>query len=110
MQALRIGYALGLDSKTLDPAKPFPPGSVPTAEEEIYNRERVAWTYAYAFDRQISIRTGKAFWSRGPQLCFAGGGAGGERPTATATFPSLRAIEGSTKEDSQDDFASLLQA
>jgi hypothetical protein len=26
----------------------------------------------YIFDRQISIRTGRAFWSRGPALCFRG--------------------------------------
>lgn len=77
------------------------------------------------FDRQISIRTGKAFWSRGgppsqssipplialasafagPQLCFTPAGSGGVYPTATNNFPDLRFVE-----ETQDDFASLLQA
>lgn len=40
----------------------------------------------------------------GPQLCFAAG-HNGVYPTATKNFPSLRFVE-----DTQDDFASLLQA
>lgn len=83
-------------------------------------RERVAWTYCYLFDRQIAIRTGqpflpspscfsactdvlrhvclgKAFWSRGPGLMFSG--------SSGDYFPSMRPVPGV-----QDDFASLLQA
>lgn len=75
------------------------------------------------YSRRISVRTGKAFWSRGallfiptltlslmcsisvgPGLCFTGG-SGGVYPTAAKNFPALRFIP-----DVQDDFASLLQA
>jgi hypothetical protein len=29
------------------------------------NRKRLAWAACYMSDRQISVRIGKAFWSRG---------------------------------------------
>ncbi|KAM0754657.1 hypothetical protein T439DRAFT_118591 [Meredithblackwellia eburnea MCA 4105] len=102
--AVRLGYMLGLDQKTLLPAKSLEESTSGTEAEEMLNRERVAWTYCYLFDRQISVRTGKAFWSRGPGLCFTGG-AGGVYPTAAKNFPALRFIP-----EIQDDFASLLQA
>ncbi|KAN0104165.1 hypothetical protein V8E51_009910 [Hyaloscypha variabilis] len=60
--AVRFSYFLGLDQKTL-----LRPGEV---YDEQMSRERLAWTYCYVFDRQVSIRLGKAFWSRGPGLCF----------------------------------------
>lgn len=85
---------MGLDSKTLTPAQPFDAYAEHTESEEILNRERVAWTCelssarslscladrfvctdCYMFDRQISIRTGKAFWSRGELICFVDEGA-----------------------------------
>jgi hypothetical protein len=60
--AVRFSYFLGLDQKTL-----LPPSEV---YDERTSRERLAWTYCYIFDRQVSIRLGKAFWSRGPGPCF----------------------------------------
>ncbi|KAI5481636.1 hypothetical protein MNV49_002862 [Pseudohyphozyma bogoriensis] len=102
--AVRLGYMLRLDEASLQPAKSLAESTDNSAAQELLNRERVAWTYCYLFDRQISIRTGKAFWSRGPGLCFSGG-AGGIYPTAAKNFPSLRFIP-----EVQDDYASLLQA
>ena len=71
----------------------------------------------------ISIRSGKAFWSRGmlnatvsairqliylsfkgPGLCFQRTHCGAV-PSASETFPSLRAVPGH-----QDDFSAMLQA
>ena len=53
---------LALDQTTLYPTIPkiadTPEGK---AAEEKLDRDRIAWTYCYLFDRQISIRTGKAF-------------------------------------------------
>ncbi|KAF2493024.1 hypothetical protein BU16DRAFT_514325 [Lophium mytilinum] len=56
--ALRIGYFLGLDKysfRVIDDGK-----------DVQHNRKRLVWTACYISDRQISIRIGKAFWSRGP--------------------------------------------
>lgn len=35
-------------------------------------RARGVWTWCYLFDRTLGLRTGLAFWSRGPTLCFQG--------------------------------------
>ncbi|TDZ14656.1 hypothetical protein Cob_v012489 [Colletotrichum orbiculare MAFF 240422] len=59
-------------------------------------RRRLAWTFTYLSDRQISISMGQAFWSRGPALSA--------RFTAD-DFPSLQ-----PQNSSGEDFASLLQA
>ncbi|KFZ07856.1 hypothetical protein V502_09689 [Pseudogymnoascus sp. VKM F-4520 (FW-2644)] len=56
--ALRIGYYLRLDRT-----------SFRNDDEERmvhYNRRRLAWAACYISDRQISVRIGRAFWSRGP--------------------------------------------
>ena len=59
--AVRLGYLLGLDQASfLDPSKDNPNNSL------MFHRRILAWTYCYFMDRNISIRTGKAFWSRGP--------------------------------------------
>lgn len=62
--AIRMAYALGLDqvSRSRNDAVPEP----------LLERSRLAWTYCYLFDRQVSTRQGKAFWSRGPSICFQG--------------------------------------
>lgn len=60
--AIRLSYLLGLDQKTLIP--------VEEVQDEEVHQQRLAWTYCYMHDRQASIRLGKAFWSRGPGLCF----------------------------------------
>ncbi|KAH8107514.1 hypothetical protein DFH11DRAFT_1732247 [Phellopilus nigrolimitatus] len=110
--AVRIGYMLGLDQKTLRPITPSveedSSGIVNDAdkllENERLDRERLAWTYCYIFDRSISIRSGKAFWSRGPGLCFQRTHCG-MVPSASESFPSLGPIPGV-----QDDFSAMLQA
>ncbi|KFY31990.1 hypothetical protein V493_00625 [Pseudogymnoascus sp. VKM F-4281 (FW-2241)] len=56
--ALRIGYYLRLDRT-----------SFKNDDEERtvhYNRCRLDWAACYISDRQISVRIGRAFWSRGP--------------------------------------------
>lgn len=57
--ALRIGYFLGLDKYSFavrgDDVK-----------DPQWQRKRLVWTACYISDRQISIRLGRAFWSRGP--------------------------------------------
>jgi hypothetical protein len=60
--AVRFGYFIGLDQKTMLPAA--------DVHDEKASHERLAWSYYYIFDRKASIRLGKAFWSRGPGLCF----------------------------------------
>ncbi|KIY72965.1 hypothetical protein CYLTODRAFT_417473 [Cylindrobasidium torrendii FP15055 ss-10] len=98
--AVRIGYMMGLDQKTFITSST--PGSVTTEDNQL-NRERLAWTYCYLFDRQISIRIGKAFWSRGPGLCFHA--QNDNEPAAHTNFPSLKPVAGL-----QDDYASVVQA
>ncbi|KDQ49197.1 hypothetical protein JAAARDRAFT_43035 [Jaapia argillacea MUCL 33604] len=97
--AVRLGYMMGLDQKTFIP----PDGSSDEMDDSLH-RERLAWTYCYMFDRQISIRIGKAFWSRGPGLCFQSSGYYTE-PSPFINFPTLRPVAGV-----QDDFSSLVQA
>ncbi|KAK9472025.1 uncharacterized protein V1510DRAFT_435862 [Dipodascopsis tothii] len=80
--AVRLSYYLGLDQKTL----------LTTAEpmDLETHRQRLAWTYCYMHDRQASIRLGKAFWSRGPGLCFQNPNVGASVVHDSAVnFPSL---------------------
>lgn len=56
--ALRLGYFLGIDRTSF---KDDHDGDVAT-----FNRKRVAWAACYICDRQVSIRLGRGFWSRGP--------------------------------------------
>ncbi|KAF8896935.1 hypothetical protein CPB85DRAFT_1328559 [Mucidula mucida] len=100
--AVRLGYMMGLDQKTFISVPSTPTESVIDSDNHL-NRERLAWTYCYMFDRQISIRIGKAFWSRGPGLCFHS--PGDKEPSAYTNFPSLRPVPGL-----QDDYASVVQA
>ena len=56
--AIRLGYLLGIDRT----------GFRTEYENEntaALNRKRLAWAACYMSDRQISVRIGKAFWSRG---------------------------------------------
>ncbi|KAF2759045.1 hypothetical protein EJ05DRAFT_509914 [Pseudovirgaria hyperparasitica] len=56
--ALRISYFLGLDRFSF---------RIPDeGKDPQFNRKRLIWTACYMSDRQISIRIGKGFWSRGP--------------------------------------------
>ncbi|KAH0425847.1 hypothetical protein CcaCcLH18_10716 [Colletotrichum camelliae] len=70
-QAVRLGYALRLD--------------------------RAAFRVTFIADRQISVRLGQSFWSRGPSL---------SSNFTAKDFPALRPASGKTDED----FASVLQA
>lgn len=56
--ALRIAYFLALDKYSFR--------FVDQERDPNHNRKRLLWTCAYISDRHISIRIGKAFWSRGP--------------------------------------------
>lgn len=87
--ALRIGYFLGLDRYSFavrgDDVK-----------DPQWQRKRLVWTACYISDRQISIRLGRAFWSRGP---------GPLTTLRKDDFPSLSpAVQGG------EDFASIFQA
>ncbi|KAF5006888.1 hypothetical protein F66182_15788, partial [Fusarium sp. NRRL 66182] len=55
--ALRSGYFMGLDRTSF---RGDPTG------EDCDARKRLAWTSCYITDRLISVRIGRAFWSRGP--------------------------------------------
>lgn len=62
----------------------------------------------------MSLRLGKAFWSRGPNVCFQGFSASAQTGPAAApgNFPFLRAIDPGRGGDPalmQDDLASLVQ-
>ncbi|KXH52187.1 hypothetical protein CNYM01_00518 [Colletotrichum nymphaeae SA-01] len=84
---VRLAYLLRLEESSFRADKEADPAML---------RRRLAWTFTYLSDRQISIRMGQAFWSRGPALSA--------RFTAE-DFPSLQ-----PQYASGDDFASLLQA
>ncbi|KAF2200233.1 hypothetical protein GQ43DRAFT_82020 [Delitschia confertaspora ATCC 74209] len=56
--ALRMAYFLGLDRYSFR--------VVDDGKDPNHSRKRLVWTAAYISDRHISIRIGKAFWSRGP--------------------------------------------
>ncbi|KAM5344906.1 hypothetical protein ACJ41O_010768 [Fusarium nematophilum] len=66
------------------------------AASEHLSRQRIAWAACYMSDRQVSIRLGKGFWSRGP----------GPSVSLRATdFPCLQA-----QKLGSDNFALLFQA
>lgn len=58
--AIRLGYLLGIDRTGFRT-------EVEGQSAEL-NRKRLAWAACYMSDRQISVRIGKAFWSRGPVI------------------------------------------
>lgn len=100
--AVRFSYFLGLDQKTL-----LSPYEVP---DEQTARERLAWTYCYIYDRQISIRLGKAFWSRGPGLCFESLPETGMEFSAEAhmNFPPLASVPKSQALNSENSLTARL--
>ncbi|KAK3647799.1 hypothetical protein LTR56_000676 [Elasticomyces elasticus] len=87
--ALRIGYFLGLDRYS------FAVRGDDTKDPQ-WQRKRLVWTACYMSDRQISIRLGRAFWSRGP---------GPLTTLRKEDFPSLAATA-----PGEEDFASIFQA
>jgi hypothetical protein len=87
--ALRIAYFLGLDRYSFavrgDDVK-----------DTQWQRKRLVWTSCYISDRQISIRLGRAFWSRGP---------GPLTTLRREDFPMLAPAH-----PGEEDFASIFQA
>ncbi|EQB46667.1 hypothetical protein CGLO_14299 [Colletotrichum gloeosporioides Cg-14] len=59
-QAVRLGYALRLDRAA------FRGNGNSTSQNQHQNR--LIWMFTYIADRQISVRLGQSFWSRGPSL------------------------------------------
>ncbi|BEI94648.1 uncharacterized protein CcaverHIS019_0702290 [Cutaneotrichosporon cavernicola] len=104
--AIRCAYGLGLDKLALK--------LIPEVDRTYdVERARLVWTYCYLFDRHVSLRLGKAFWSRGPNVCFQGFSASSQTGPAAApgNFPFLREATPSPGSDAptQEDFASLVQ-
>jgi hypothetical protein len=85
--ALRSGYFLGLDRTSFrgDPSS-----------EDCDARKRLAWTTCYISDRLISVRIGRAFWSRGP---------GPMTGFVSQDFPSLQPVN-----EGDEDYARIIQA
>ena len=86
--ALRSGYFLGLDRTSFR--------GDPSGDTETEARRRLAWTSCYISDRLISVRIGRAFWSRGP---------GPMTGLVSQDFPSLQPIK-----DGDEDYAIIFQA
>lgn len=87
--ALRTGYFLGLDRtafRTEDTEGKF----------SDHDRKRLAWAQCYISDRLISVRVGRAFWSRGP---------GPMTGLSSRDFPSL-----APQSPSDEDHAKIFQA
>jgi hypothetical protein len=86
--ALRIAYFLALDRYSFR--------FVDQGKDQDHDRKRLIWTAAYVSDRHISIRIGKAFWSRGP---------GPLTTLRREDYPSLV-----PKSPNEEDHASIFQA
>lgn len=86
--ALRIAYYLALDRYSFR--------FVDQGKDPDHHRKRLIWTSAYVSDRHISIRIGKAFWSRGP---------GPLTTLRREDYPSLI-----PKSPNEEDYASIFQA
>ncbi|KAJ5370536.1 uncharacterized protein N7496_006628 [Penicillium cataractarum] len=70
--------------------------------DPIAQRKRLAWTFTYLSDRQISIRMGQAFWCRGPALSVR---------FIAQDFPTLQPRpQSSSSSSSTEDYASWIQA
>ena len=86
--ALRTGYFLGLDRTS------FRSEGVEEAKND--GRKRLAWASCYVSDRLISVRIGRAFWSRGP---------GPMTGLSSKDFPSLQPLA-----SGDEDYAKIFQA
>jgi hypothetical protein len=85
--ALRSGYFVGLDRTS------FRGDSGDSTNDA---RKRLAWANCYISDRLISVRIGRAFWSRGP---------GPMTGLVSQDFPSLQPME-----PDNEDYARIFQA
>lgn len=86
--AIRSGYWLGLDRTAFRSEAP--------EEAKTDGRKRLAWASCYISDRLISVRIGKAFWSRGP---------GPMTDLSSKDFPSLQPVN-----PGDEDYARILEA
>ncbi|KAF7717162.1 Fungal Zn(2)-Cys(6) binuclear cluster domain-containing protein [Penicillium ucsense] len=86
--ALRSGYFIGLDRTSFR--------GDPHGDQESEARRRLAWASAYVSDRLISVRIGRAFWSRGP---------GPMTGLSSHDFPSLQPIK-----EGDEDYSKIYQA
>ena len=86
--ALRSGYFLGLDRTSFR-------GDL-SGDPETEARKRLAWANCYISDRLISVRIGRAFWSRGP---------GPMTGLVSKDFPSLQPVK-----EGDEDYARIFQA
>jgi hypothetical protein len=86
--ALRSGYFIGMD-RTSFRGDPF-------GDQEGEARRRLAWASCYVSDRLISVRIGRAFWSRGP---------GPMTGLVSQDFPSLQPAQ-----EGEEDYAKIFQA
>ncbi|OBS16019.1 hypothetical protein FPOA_13222 [Fusarium poae] len=59
--AVRLGYLLRLDTAAFR-------NFIDDESKEQEERKRLVWVFVYLLDRQISVRLGHSFWSRGPAL------------------------------------------
>ncbi|KAK1242001.1 hypothetical protein MKX07_007824 [Trichoderma sp. CBMAI-0711] len=75
----------------------FPNTTMQQETKEQAEHKRLIWTFVYIADRQISVRLGQSFWSRGPSLSTR---------FTSKDFPSLQPCF----HDTQDDYASVHQA
>ncbi|KAL7419170.1 hypothetical protein Q5752_006006 [Cryptotrichosporon argae] len=103
--AIRAAYGIGLDQTAIEDGER-------TGEHE---RARSVWTWCYLYDRSIGHRTGLAFWSRGPNICFNGYSNISQTGEAAAlvNFPYMLAgTSGASPTPRLDvaDSASLMQA
>lgn len=86
--ALRSGYFIGLDRTSFR--------GDPYGDQAIEARRRLAWASCYVSDRLISVRIGRAFWSRGP---------GPMTGLVSQDFPSLQPAR-----EGDEDYAKVFQA
>ncbi|ODN73405.1 hypothetical protein L202_07931 [Cryptococcus amylolentus CBS 6039] len=105
--AVRSAYEMGLDKLGLQ--------LIAETERTLeLERAKLAWVYCYLFDRHISIRLGKGFWTRGGSVCFQGYSSSAQTGPAAAivNFPFLREIKSSDPAGNtpQEDLGSLVQA
>lgn len=86
--ALRSGYFIGLDRTSFR--------GDPHGDQATEARRRLAWASCYVSDRLISVRIGRAFWSRGP---------GPMTGLVSQDFPSLQPAK-----ESDEDYSKIFQA
>ncbi|CAI7632069.1 hypothetical protein PCG10_001061 [Penicillium crustosum] len=86
--ALRSGYFIGMDRTSFR--------GDPYGDQEGEARRRLAWASCYVSDRLISVRIGRAFWSRGP---------GPMTGLVSQDFPSLQPVS-----EGDEDYAKIFQA